>query len=393
MAPGMRVLHVIASLGAGSGGPTAALRGLAPAQAAQGDSVTVLSVNLDGPPWQPAALAPGRLTLRQAGVTWEYFPGRFPRRWLRSPALAAALPAAVAAADAIEIHGLYHHPLIAAARTCRRLGKPYVLRPLGILDPVIQRRRRWRKQLAGLLGGRALLRGAALIHCTSEAEAAIARPWIGDRPVAVVPHGVTPAPPPDAAELARARALWLGEAAGPVLLFLGRLTPKKGLGTLVATLPPLAARWPGLRLLVAGKDEGEAAPAAALAARLGIGRHIVFAGQLDAAAKGAALALANLFVLPSQSENFGLAVVEALAAGVPAVIAPGVAIAAELAASGAALVVPAEPAALADALARLLAAPEQQAALAAAGRRAAAGYSWERAAATLSGHYARLAAR
>ena len=389
----MRVLHVIASLGAGSGGPTEALRGLAPAQAAQGDQVTVLSVNLDGPPWQPAAAAPGRATLREAGVTWEYFPGSFPRRWLRSPALAAALPAAVAAADAVEIHGLYHHPLIAAARTCRRLGRPYVLRPLGILDPVIQGRRRWRKRVADLLGGRELLRGAALIHCTSEAEAEIARPWIGAVPVAVVPHGVTPAPLPDAADLDRARARWLGEAPGPLLLFLGRLTPKKGLRTLIAALPPLAARWPGLRLLIAGKDEGEAAPALALAEKLGVAQRLIFVGHLDAAGKGAALALSSLFVLPSQSENFGLALVEALAAGLPAVVSPGVAIAAELAAAGAVEIALPEPGPLGTAIAALLADGPRREAMRAAARDAAAGFSWQRAATRLRERYADLAIR
>ena len=140
----MRVLHVIASLGRSSGGPTAALLGLAPAQAAMGQTVRVLSVNLDGPPWKPVVPPGGRVTQQRDGVTWDYYPGAWPRRWLRSPALARALTAAVAAADVVEIHGLYHHPLIAAARCCRRLGRPFVLRPLGILDPVIQGRRRWR---------------------------------------------------------------------------------------------------------------------------------------------------------------------------------------------------------------------------------------------------------
>lgn len=387
----MRILHVIANMGGGSGGPTTALRGLAAAQAALGDEVRVLSVNLDGPPYRPARPPGGRISEMSEGVTWDYFPGTWPRRWLRSPALARALPQAIAGADAVEIHGLYLHPLLAAGRACRRLGRPYVLRPLGILDPVIQGRRRWRKRVAGWLGGNALLRGAGLVHVTSEAEAAIARPWIGDTPVAVVPHGVTPPPSPDAATLVAARQRWLGEAEGPVLLFLGRLTPKKGLRDLVAALPPLAARWPGLRVLAAGRDEGEGAAARDLAQRLGVARHLVIAGQLDTAEVGAALALATLLVLPSRSENFGLAVVEALAAGTPAVISPGVALAPALEAAGAAVVAPPED--LAGPLAALLADAPRRAALAEAGRRAAARYSWAAAAEALGAHYARLGAR
>ncbi len=385
----MRILHVIANMGRSSGGPTTALSGLASAQAAQGDSVRVLSVNLDGPPWQAVQAPGGYVHEQRDGVTWDYYPGAWPRRWLRSPALTADLPRAVAAADAVHIHGLYLQPLIAAGRACRRLGKPYVLRPLGILDPVIQGRRRWRKRLAGWLGSDALLRGAALIHVTSEAEATIAQPWTGATPVAVVPHGVTAPPLPGAGALAAARSRWLGAEAGPVLLFLGRLTAKKGLRDLVAALPPLIARWPTLRLLVAGKDAGEAAPTRALAERLGIDRHLVFTGHLDSADKGAALALATVFVLPSQSENFGLAVVEALAAGVPVVISPGVALAGELAAAGAAVVAP--PHDLVPALAGLLESAERRAALAVAGRTAASGFAWPRAATALAAHYVRLA--
>lgn len=384
----MRILHVIANMGSGSGGPTAALRGLAAAQAAQGDEVHVVSVNLDGPPWRPVRAPGGRVREMLDGVAWDFFPGAPPRRWLRSPALARALPAAIAAADAVEIHGLYLHPLLAAGRACRRLGRPYVLRPLGILDPVIQGRRRWRKRIAGWLGSDALLRGAGLIHVTSDAEAAIARPWTGGTPVAIVPHGVTPPPRPDEAALAAARRRWLGDAAGPVLLFLGRLTAKKGLCDLVAALPPLVARWPGLRLLAVGRDEGEGQAARDLAGRLGLARHLVITGQLDAPEVGAALALATLFVLPSRSENFGLAVVEALAAGTPAVISPGVALAPALEAAGAAVVAP--PAALAEPLALLLSDAARRAVLAEAGRAAAARYSWAAAAESLRAHYARL---
>jgi len=106
-----------------------------------------------------------------------------------------------------------------------------------------------------------------------------------------------------------------------------------------------------------------------LAARRGVAGDIVWTGFLEGREKLAALADADLFVLPSYSENFGLAVVEAMACGVPVVISDHVGIHREVAAAGAGYVVPCDATALADAIARLVKAPESRARLGARGRR------------------------
>jgi len=361
----MRFLNVVATLAAESGGPVTALLGASQSLAALGHNVTVLSVNANRrgePVW-----GRGRETRQDSGVRFEYFPPAPPRRWQRSPALARALPAEIAAADVTVVHGLYLHPLIAAGRQCRRLGKPYVLRPLGTLDPAIQHRRRWRKSIANLLGSQALLDGAAALYFTSEAEATIARPWLKGQKSFVVPHGVTLPPAPSAAAAAAFRARWLADA-GPVLLFLSRLTPKKGLVPLVGSLPALRARWPGLKLLLAGYDEGIGADLRRRAETLGVAEALVFAGHLQRDAVGLAFAVADLFVLPSLSENFGLAAVEAAGSGVPTLLSPGVAVAPELAAAGAVALADPTPDALAREIARLLADPGARRALAERGR-------------------------
>jgi glycosyltransferase involved in cell wall biosynthesis len=387
----MRLLNVVATLSAASGGPTTALLGQSRALAQLGHNVTVLSVNAHrrGEP----VVGQGRETRHEDGVRYEYFPAAPPLRWLRSPALAAALPAEVAAAELVAIHGLYLHPLLAAGRLCRRLGRRYVLRPLGTLDPVIQARRRWRKRLANLAGGQALLDGAAALHFTSEAEAAIARPWLKGQASFLVPHGVGIPPPVEPAALARFRTRWLGEDSGPVLLFLSRLTPKKGLDRLVAALPALRARWPRLTLLVAGYDEGPQAALARQAEELGVGEALVFTGHLDGAERSAAFAAADLFVLPSQSENFGLAALEAAGSGLPALLSPGVAVAEELAQAGAAALAEPEPGELSRRIAALLEDEGARRALAERGRAVVPErYGWPAAARCLAEAYATVLA-
>ena len=387
----MRLLNVVATLSAASGGPVTALLGESPALAALDHNVTVFSVNANrlGDP----VVGKGRETRVVAGVRYEYFPLRPPRRWLRSPALAQALPAAIAEADLVAIHGLYLYPLLEAGRVCRSVGRPYVLRPLGTLDPAIQGRRRWRKRLAEHFGSRALLDHAAAVHFTSAAEAEIARPWLKGQRSFVVPHGVAPVPPPSSAALAAFRARWLPQGAGPVLLFLSRLTPKKGLHRLVAALPPLLARHPGLRLLLAGYDEGPGPELRRQAAALGVDQALIFTGHLDGEARSAAVAAADLFVLPSESENFGLAALEAAGAGLPTLLSPGVAVAAELAASGACALSETEPAALSSSIAALLDDESARRALAEQGRRVVPErYGWPAAARRLAAAYAEVAA-
>lgn len=388
----MHLLNVVATLSAASGGPVTALLGESPALAALGHNVAVFSVNANrlGDP----VVGQGRETRHVEGVRYEYFPLSPPRRWLRSPALAKALPAAVVAADLVVIHGLYLHPLLAAGRVCRRLGKPYVLRPLGTLDPAIQGRRRWRKRLAERFGSQALLDHAAALHFTSTAEAEIARPWLKGQASLIVPHGVAPPPPASPEALAAFRARWLPGETGPVLLFLSRLTPKKGLDRLVAALPPLLARWPGLKLLLAGYDEGPGPELRRQAAGLGVGEALVFTGHLDGEARSAAVAAADLFVLPSESENFGLAAVEAAGAGLPALLSPGVAVAAELAEAGACAVSATDPAALAGSMARLLGDEGARRALSERGRQVVAErYGWPTAARRLADGYAAVVAK
>jgi glycosyltransferase involved in cell wall biosynthesis len=231
----------------------------------------------------------------------------------------------------------------------------------------LTQRRPWLKALSMALVERPILRHAAAVHFTSEAEAMEARKLGIAWREAIIPLGAPAAQrPADAGPFEPLRG-------GPCVLYLSRLDPKKNLEGLLHACALLVAEFPGLRLLVAG--DGPAAyvqELKALADRLGLAQHMVWAGHLQGLQKSQAFAVAELFVLPSFSENFGIAAAEALAAGLPCVLAEGVAIAKEVAQAGAGSCVAPTPQALAAGLRRIMAEPQARAAMSANAQRLAA---------------------
>lgn len=317
------------------------------------------------------------------------FPARPPKRFAYAPALGRALARDLGAYDVVHVHSLYLYPQYAALRAAARRGLPWIVSPCGALDPALRGRNRAPKAALDRLYQRRLLDDAALLHYKTPEEAALAADLRLRAPAAIVPNGI------DVAELAalpdpapfRARLAW----AGPVVLTLGRLSHKKGLDLLI---PALAASGSDALLVVAGPDdEGLTPRLQRLAREHGVGDRVRFVGMLRGAERLEALAAATVWALPSRSENFGTAVVEALAAGLPVVLSPAVAVAAEAAAAGAALVVPLEAAALGAALAALLADGARRRELGAAARAFARRYDWSEVAPRLAELYARAAGR
>jgi len=195
------------------------------------------------------------------------------------------------------------------AATARKRGIPRVVSPRGMLEEWSLQYRGWRKKAAWLAYQRRDLRTATAFSATSAAEARAIRAARLDQPIAVIPNGIHV---PDAS------AAFSREAPERVALFMSRLHPKKGLLDLVEAWDRV--RPAGWRLVIAGPDEGDYRRVVETA----IGQtkcvdRISMVGSLEGDAKHAALMSAQLFVLPSYSENFGIVVGEALASGVPVV--------------------------------------------------------------------------
>jgi glycosyltransferase involved in cell wall biosynthesis len=344
----MKVLHVIPSLSRIHGGPTEAVALMERALAAQGIHVETAATDDDGPGKRNGKVCGQPLS--ENGVQHWYFPKRMDF-YKPSPAFARWIRREVARFDLVHIHALFSFTSSVAARAAYRAGIPYVLRPLGTLnDYGMNERRPWLKGFSMQLLEGPALRRAAGVHFTSEAEAAQARGLGISFREAVIPLAVEP---PASAGGQSAFAQLRGS---PCVLFLSRLDPKKNIEELLAAVALLKDDTPALRLLIAG--DGAPEYVASLKARVDemrISQQVIWAGHLDGAMKSAAFAAADVFVLPSYSENFGIAAAEALAAGVPCVLGEGVAIAKEMVEAGAGLAVNTDAQSIADGLRRIIA--------------------------------------
>ncbi len=359
----MRILHVIASVAPRYGGPSAALPALCRAVMDRGHHVEVFTTDIDGP---------GRLPLPTSRpIRWHGVPTTVYRVRIRTYALAPALGLALRRVrdfDVVHVHSLYRFHTLAAALWCRRWGVPYVLRPHGSLDPYHRAVRRARKAISELLVERRALAGAAAVHCTSQAEAEAVTAFGARAPVVVLPLPVDVAAyarPADATNLLRRCPALRGRR---LVTFLGRVTPKKGVDILVDAFARLAPQFPDVMLAIAGPDDGHLAVVRACVQAHGLGDRVSFLGLVTGEDKVALLQASTVLALPSLDESFALSVAEALAAGTPVVVSPGVALHREVAAAEAGLVAPRTPEGVADALARLLAEPERAARYGANGR-------------------------
>lgn len=246
---------------------------------------------------------------------------------------------AIKGADAVHLHAMWTTSNLQVAAMARRLGVPYVLSPHGMLDDWCMAQSSANKRVFMLLFGRRLLKGAAAVHFTAQAELDQARKLLPHDRTRVLPlvFDMGPYEKLPGVHLASERFNIEAESGAIRLLFLSRIHPKKGLERLLRAAQTLAGPGSGVRLLIAGT--GEAAyeqEIKALAERLGVADHVRFLGPVTGAMKVSLYQLADLFVLPTSQENFGFVFFEALAAGTPLVTTRAVDTWRELEASGAA---------------------------------------------------------
>jgi glycosyltransferase involved in cell wall biosynthesis len=355
----MRVLHVIPSLSVKEGGPSLALPVMARALSQQGVEVTIATTDDDGR-GERRAVPLRRFIKDEEGVQYIYF-RKNTEFYKFSLQLTRWLLKHVSDFDLVHIHSLFSYSSVMTGFVARSRQIPYIIRPLGVLNQWgMKNRRPILKKLSLRWIELPILRSASAIHYTSRAEqveANLAHPSIGALPSVVIPLAI------EAVNQSRASAAFLAkfpEASGrPIVLFLSRLDPKKGIELLLTAFSEIRKRSPHTMLVIAG--DGTPYYKASLRAKadeLGLNRHVLWAGFLRDAEKEAAFAAASVFILPSFSENFGIAALEALATGVPTVLSDQVALSDDVREADAGLVVPCEAAQIATAILQLLSNPD-----------------------------------
>lgn len=248
------------------------------------------------------------------GVPVRYLELSFPRRYFNASGLSDALRQTLTSVDLAHLHGLWSFPFWAAVRECRRAGVPFVVSPRGMLDRGSFGHHRWRKTLLYWARERKNLRGAAFLHATSTSEKEnLERLSLGPE-IVCVPNGVTP--PATAPDGRFREKLGLADNDG-LVLYLGRLHPMKRLDLLMSAVERVRTAKPSAHLVLAGPEDG--LDVRELTRRASDPRRVTWVGELASEEKWALLSEADVLVSCSDSESFGMSVVEAMAMGTPVV--------------------------------------------------------------------------
>lgn len=366
----MRIVHLTNSIDPVSGGPANVLARLCPVQVQRGHEVTIITSD------DPSSVDDVRSRLGEAGVAVHADgPGRGPIA--RSPNAIARLEATVSAGvDLMHGHGLWQHLVHWGAGVCRRRSVPYIIRPCGMLDPWSLSQGRLKKRAFLALKAKRDLNAAAGLHFTTETEQDLTRP-LGLKPRGfVIPNGLDWS---EFESLPQAGAFRERHGIGdrPLVVFLSRLHHKKGLDLL---LPAFRAGAPedAVLALVGPGEDAYVADLKQQAEQIGIRDRLIFTGMLRGQERIEALADADLFTLPSYQENFGVAVIEAAAAGTAVLISDQVNIWHEVKTADAGEVVRCDRDELAAALRSMLADRDQLVRTGLAGRDwAKQGFTWD----------------
>ena len=232
----------------------------------------------------------------------------------------ADLEAAVRAADVVHMHGLWQGHTRRGARESRRSLVPSMITAHGMADPWALRQKAWKKKVYTAFVEGKNLRRASCLHALARPEIGHLRALAPTTPICFVPNGVDLAPFDDLPPRAALEADHPELAGKFVLLFFGRIHVKKGLDLLADALAAVSHEHPAIHLLLAGTDDGALAPFRDRCAALGLSSRLTWVGHVAAEQARQVWGAADAFVLPSYSEGFSMAVLEALACRLPALI-------------------------------------------------------------------------
>lgn len=314
----MKILHVIANLAPRYGGPSKACQEMACAQARLGNEVSIYTTNQDG---NRELFVPTDRVVRQDGVSIRYFPIQHPRFWSTSLPLARSLKEKIPDVDIVHIHSLYLFHTAVSALYCKKFQIPYIIRPHGTLVPYIYKRHRFRKLIVENFFQNRVIRYASGIHFITEEEKRLGEKYTFGAPGFVVPIGLEAEEYEKKVAKAKLFSRFPELTGKKIILFLGRVNFIKGMDILVGAFSAVARERDDVHLLIAGPDDSDyGKKVTAWLKKEDVYKKTTLAGMLQGEEKLEAFYYSSVFVLPSYSENFGIAVLEAMACGLPVVV-------------------------------------------------------------------------
>ena len=300
--------------------------------------------------------------------------------WSFAPTMLLQAMRHVRDADFISLHSFYSFPVLLGYALARLYRKPYGIWPHGVFGNVHRKDGVKKKWIYDLVIGRRVLKCASILFYSARGERADADALKLNVPSVIIPDGI------DTGEFAQLptrgsfRQRYFDGHTGPLVVFIARLTAKKGIDLLAKAMALVLAQRPDARLAIVGSPD----PASFKNKVIGwieehkISAATVVTGQISPAEKLEALADADVFVLPSEAENFGFSMFEAMASGVPVVVSDTLDYSGEVAAMDAGFVVDRNPKSFSGAILKLIEDPALRAAKGTNGVQLAAAYSWDR---------------
>ncbi|MBV6623070.1 MAG: glycosyltransferase [Rivularia sp. (in: Bacteria)] len=353
----MKILHVIPSISPSLGGPTTVVLNLVKALLDNGIETEIVTTNHNGS--KPLDV-PLYQKIEYQGVPVWFLPYFSPpmKEFIFSPAMTKWLWQNINNYDILDNHYLFSYAPSTAAAIAKWHNIPYTIRTQGQLTSWALTQSKLKKQIYSMLVERRNLNNAAAIHCTTEAEAIDVRKYGIKAPIIKLPLGVEQIAVNPQAKL-RLHSLYNISPTTLIILFLSRLRHNKSPDMLIKALSLINTNCLDFHLLIAGDGELDYIDyLKQLIKSLNLNNRVTFTGFVQNEQKNLLLQGADMFVLPSVSENFSIATAEAMAAGLPVIVTPGVQLAPEIIAANAGLVAKEDVNALKLAISHLLTYPK-----------------------------------
>lgn len=301
------------------------------------------------------------------------------QRWAFSPAMLRALLPYIRDVDFVTLHSTYSFPVLAGYLLARWFHKPYGLWPHGVFAPIQRQISARKKKIYGGLIARAIMDNASVLFYSAKGEREETYSLNFKAPSVIVPLGLNFDDFVNLPPRGTFRSQYMAGHSGPLVLFLSRINQKKGLDILARAFALVLERLPNARLAIVGSSDPPQFEGRVRSwlKESGISNYVMMPGLLVGAEKMQAFADADVFVLPSQAENFGFAVFEAMASRIPVVISDTLDYAKEVDSHQTGISVPRNPQAFANAMVRVLTDKDLHRELGQNGFSLARTYSWD----------------